>query len=503
MAYTSFWYLLFLTILVPVYYLFPKRFRWVTLLAGNVIFYLQAGIAEFILLTASVAASYAAARLMGSVKDKKRKKTILLLSLAVVLGLLLICRYTNFFLKQFFRIIPGAQAPVLRLIVPLGMSFYTFQMVAYLVDVYKGKIQAQSNFARYFLYASFFPTVTQGPIGRYKKLSEQLYEGHPVCFENIRNGSVLILWGIAKKLIVAERLNAFTSTIFDHFAEYHGQIFLFAAAVYSIQIYADFSGCMDIAAGTARLFDIRLEKNFLRPYFAVNMPEFWRRWHATLGSWFRDYVFFPFSISGFSRNINRTARKKLGEKAGRIVSACVPVLVVWFLTGLWHGPKLSYVAWGLWHGMLIMLSTVFAPSIAAVCKKSGIRTETFSFRLFRMARTFYLCCIGRVFFRAGSVRASLLILRSMFTATGLWRLMPRHLFACGMSGRDFLIVAVFLAAWLCVSILQERGLDVLESLFSQNLVFRWGLLYILLFAVLLLGRYGGGYDVSSFIYEQF
>ena len=530
MSYTSFIYLLLIAGTFLCYYIAPKKVRWVVLLIANIVFYLSAGWDELLILLAAVISSFFAGKIIGDYnaqikglkkdesldkaaqKQKKevlsaKKKRTLWLGLGVPIAILLVVKYTNFVFGSVNSVmrVAGADSKLslVSLVVPLGISFYTFQIIAYIMDVYKGKIAPEKNFARYMLYASFFPSVVQGPIPRYAQLSPQLFEGNDFDFENLRNGALLILWGFAKKLIMSERLAVFISSVYDNYMNYEGVIFAVATVAFSVQIYADFSGCMDIAIGTARIFGIKLEPNFLRPYFSKNMPEFWRRWHATLGSWFRDYVFFPFSISKTSLKINKNARKWFGEGAGRIVSASMPILVVWALTGIWHGPEWKYVAWGLFHGMLIILSTIFTPKFAVLGEKLHIKMECFSFRLYQMARTFFLCCVGRVFFRAESISAAFEIFRRMLVDFDIYMLKPDYFFGLGLNVANWVVVLVFLAVWFTVSVLEEKYGDVTELLGKQNLIFRWVIVYALILAVVVLGQYGPGFDVADFIYEQF
>ena len=287
------------------------------LLVANVIFYLAAGFDQFLVLLLATAVSYVVACKMGKLHEKlekqkqeegldrkqikrikannkKQRKRILIWGLVLNIGILIVFKYTNFLLKTGYSILDlfgiGHGDDLFKLIMPLGISFFTFQILSYLIDVYKGKVKAQKNFLKYLLYISFFPSVVQGPIPRYADLGTQLYEEHRFEYDNLRDGALLILWGFAKKLILAERLGTFVDQIYGNYTQYTGMLFFFVAtAAFSIQIYADFSGCMDIATGTARLFGIRLAPNFLRPYFSKTMPEFWRRWHVTLGNWFKDY----------------------------------------------------------------------------------------------------------------------------------------------------------------------------------------------------------------------
>lgn len=532
MSYTSFTYLVFIAIACAIYYIVRPKYRWIVLLSGNLVFYFASGGDNFIFLLVSVVTSYYVALKMGKnhaefkalkkqgIYDRKELKEIkqeyakkrcsyLLLGLFVVIGILVVVKYTNFILGNVTRVMnifgAGMDKMVVDLVVPLGISFYTFQMISYLMDVYNGNTKPQENFFRYVLYSSFFPSVVQGPIPRYDKLGKQLEEEHVLDFDNIKEGVMLILWGLVKKLVLAERLAVFVNEIYGNYQNYEGVILMLATAAFSVQIYADFAGCMDIVTGTARLFGITLQQNFLRPYFSKTMPEFWRRWHASLGSWFKDYVFYPFSISNVSLKLNKAARNKFGNEAGRIIAASMPILVVWSLTGIWHGAEWKYVIWGLFHGTLIILSTIFGPYNEKMSEKLHINKESFWFQLYQMTRTFILCCIGRVFFRAGSMSQALGIFKQSFAATGFWRLLNGKLFTYGLNEKNMVLVIVVIGLLWFVSMLEEKsGGKTIEKIYGeQHMIIQWIVLYVLLFTVLIFGNYGPGYNAAAFIYEQF
>ncbi len=529
MSYTSFIYLVFLAVSCLFYYLCPKKARWIILLLSNFIFYISAGWDNFLYLLGAILISYIVSLRMGKLHTEfkeikkqgkydrkqlkeikagyeKRRRRYLVLGLGAVILALVAVKYTNFILENVYKIklLAGMDGdPIMvKLIVPMGVSFFTFQIISYLVDVYKGDAEAQRNFLRYALYISFFPSVVQGPIPRYSQLGTQLEAPQSFCYDNIRDGAILIMWGFAKKLILAERLAVFVNTIYGDYTSYEGVILALATVAYSIQIYADFSSCMDIATGSARLFGIKLTPNFLRPYFSKTMPEFWRRWHVTLGNWFKDYVFFPFSISGAMLKLNKNVRKLFGDAVGRIIAASVPILIVWTLTGIWHGAEWKYVAWGMFHGTLIILSTIFTPFNQKMTEKFNIRTECFSFRLFQMLRTFILCCIGRVFFRADGISAALGIFKQMFSQLGLQCVMDGNIYNYGLNEKNMLVVMIAVVVLFLVSLLEEKE-DALEVLNKQNLIFRWLIIYALFFAVLVFGKYGPDYNTANFIYEQF
>lgn len=532
MSYTSFMYLIMIGLLCIIYYIVPSKYRWVVLLGGNVVFYGASGLDNLVFLSLSILVTYGIANKMGKIQEEfneikkqgiynrkelkeirktytERKQRYLKVGLFVVIGILVVVKYTNFVLKNVYSLAGllhiETEGMLVKLIVPMGISFYTFQMISYLVDVYNNNQEPQKNLLRYALYASFFPSVVQGPIPRYHNLGTQLEQEHPLEFDNIRDGVFLILWGLVKKLVLAERLNLFVNEIYGNYTSYQGVILVVATVFYSIQIYADFSGCMDIVTGTAKLFGIHLQQNFLRPYFSKTMPEFWRRWHASLGSWFKDYVFYPFSISTVCLKLNKNARQKFGNAAGRIIAAAVPILIVWSLTGIWHGAEWKYVVWGLFHGTLIILSTIFGPFNEKMRERFHIRKESFCFQLFQMGRTFFLCCVGRVFFRASSLKAALGVFRNMFAATGLWRLTNGNLYKYGLNERNMELVLIMMILLWFVSFLEERsGGETIEKIVGrQHGAIQWIVLYVLLFTVVIFGSYGPGYNAAAFIYEQF
>lgn len=531
MSYTSFIYLQFLAIICLAYYLVPVKHRWLVMLAGNIVFYAASGWDNLVYLLAAIAVSYFVAIKMGKLHEEfkeikksgeydrkqlkpikaeyqKKRKKYLLIGLFAVVGALCVVKYTNFVLKNVISVMNllgmHQDSFTVKILVPLGVSFFTFQIISYLVDVYKGDIAPQKNFLRYALYISFFPSVTQGPIPRYSQLGTQLETPQEFKFENIRDGAMWILWGFAKKLILAERLSKFVNTIYGDYQSYSGITLVLATVAYSIQIYADFSSCMDIATGSAKMFGIKLAPNFLRPYFSKNMPEFWRRWHVSLGNWFKDYVFFPFSISGGLLKLNKKSRELFGDGAGKIIAVSLPILLVWSLTGIWHGASWNYVIWGLYHGCLIILSTIFTPYCQQFVEKFHIKTDCFSFRLFQMLRTFTLCGIGRVFFRADGVRAAFGIFARTFAGSGLSQIMDGKIYTYGLNQVNMTIVIIASLILLLVSILEEKSDQSMVELWSkQNLIFRWIIAYVLFFSVLIIGKYGPGYDAAAFIYEQF
>jgi D-alanyl-lipoteichoic acid acyltransferase DltB (MBOAT superfamily) len=311
----------------------------------------------------------------------------------------------------------------------------------------------------------------------------------------------LMLWGFFKKLVIADRLNIFVSAIYDG-TSHAGSLFLVAMIFDAFQIYTDFSGYMDIVRGVSQIFGVELEQNFNHPFFSKTVPEYWRRWHMTLGGWFKDYVYYPCTISRFMKNINKKTKKALPERMSRFITVVIPVFVTWVLTGLWHGTGKTYLAWGIYYGTLITISVAFQPEFAGLTKFLKIKTDTFSWQLFRMVRTF--CCFmgGRLLTSPGSLHNTLLVIKNIIFKPQWWKLFDGSLYEFGLSAAQFVLVLFCILVLWCVSMMQER-FSVREALEKQNIVFRWAIIYIAIFAIIIFGVYGLGYDASAFLYMQY
>jgi len=519
----------FLCVLI-IFYIMPKKFRWIVLLIASGIFYLLAGINFLAYLGITILSTFTFGlgidhihkvqkvnlKQDGLTRDEKKhikarykrnRQYLVALNLLVNLGLLFFIKYFNFLSSNFSRLLSFAKVDstplLLELVLPLGISFYTFQTIGYIVDVYRGKYAAEKNIFKFALFVSFFPQIIQGPIGRFDKLSPQFFENNEFDYKRICYGLQLFLWGLFKKLVIADRINIAVNQVYDNWKTSNGVSFIIATALYSIQIYADFSGCMDMAGGVAETFGVQLDKNFDHPYFSKTMPEFWRRWHMTLGTWFKDYLFYPVSTSKFSQKLNKKSRKWFGNNAGRLIAGCFPIFMVWLSTGIWHGAELKYIVWGLFHGILIMSSLIFTPVNNAISDKLHIPREKLPFRIFQMIRTFILCCIGRVFFRSPSVSVSFTILKRVITDVDFSAFMKRLTYLnMGLDEKDWCVAAVSILLLWAVSLLQEKY-KVRDLIAKRFIVVRWIIFYAAIFTVIVFGIYGPGYDASTFIYNQF
>jgi D-alanyl-lipoteichoic acid acyltransferase DltB (MBOAT superfamily) len=383
-------------------------------------------------------------------------------------------------------------------------------VVGYILDVYWKRYRAETNIFKFTLFTVYFPHILQGPIGRYNRLSVQFFADHKFDYDRITKGFQLILWGYFEKMVIADRLLIFTDGVLDRWQQLSGLPLMIGLSFFSIQLYLDWLGCMDIARGVSQIFGIELDRNFWHPFFSKDMPEFWRRWHISLNNWFKDYLLYPVSMSGLCKTINRFTRKKWGNKASRALSAVIPAACVWIITGVWHGAAECYVLWGVYHGILIILSSTLEQPIKKLNKLLHINTECFSFNLFRMIRTFILSTVGRIFFAvgAGFAEAFAIFKRTFdFRHLSLHTLWDDSLYSFGLDRYGFTLVVILIGVVWVVSMLQEKyaknNLCVRDVIAQQNIVFRWILYLGLIAAILIWGVYGTGYNAGAFFYGKF
>ncbi|MBE7006602.1 MAG: MBOAT family protein [Ruminococcaceae bacterium] len=530
MIFTSFAFLAFFAVTAALYFLLPARFRWMALLACSMYFYICAGFRYVFYLLFTAASIYLAgvliarqtektdrwlketkpdkdARKLAKQKTQRKNRAVLALCVCVNLGILAVIKYLNFgsnLLSVFLGKFGVALTPLhLSFALPLGISFYTFQSIGYLTDVYRGVCEAQRNPLKLLLFLSFFPCVLQGPINRYNDLAPRLYAGNSFSYDRMTRGAQRMLWGFFEKLVIADRLNTVVSAVFGNSADYNGAQLWIVVILYAFQIYADFQGYMDIACGAAEVLGIPIAENFDSPYLSSSVPEFWRRWHITLGSWFRDYVYYPIMRSGWFSSIRRRTKGRPTAKAADRLMTVFALFAVWGLTGLWHGAKTTYIAWGLYYGLLISLSTLLSPLFDRIVSKTGLDRDRPSYRLAQILKTFFTVCVGYVFFRADSLHHARDILTQMFTDAGASKLLTLDLTALGLSAKDWNVAFLGLAILIFVDICRSKKLVIRDHLRAQGLWLRWLIWLAGLFAVLIYGVYGPGYDAASFIYFGF
>lgn len=478
MTYMSITFYLLVLAAAVLYYLFPLKGRWLVLLGASVFFYWYAlgDRAGILVIFFTIAAAYGA----GLLLEKKRKRFLLVCAILLVTLPWLLIKNGNFILEVFLH------RDSVAWVVPVGISFYTLQLISYLADLYMGRIPAQKNPAKFALYVLFFPQIVQGPIPRYGELAGQLFEGHRFCERTVVGGFYRILWGFFLKLMIADRAAVIVNEIFDNHYLYVGCYVLVAGVLYSIELYTDFAACISIAKGVANLFGIRLADNFNHPYLAVSVKDFWRRWHISLSGWLRDYIYIPLG----------------GSRKGRI-RTFINLTITFLVSGIWHGAGLRFVVWGLLHAVYQIAGQLTGGLQKKAAKALGL-DRTPGVRVWIQRTWTFLCVmVAWILFRAENLRAGIQMLGSMFWVHNVWIFTNDALLALGLDWKEWVVLAVSLLLLALVSIKQEKGIIVSDLIFGQPVYIRWGLYLLVIFGIMTYGVYGMGYDAQAFIYGGF
>ena len=527
MSIVSFQFLVFALILVGIYFVVPKKWQWVVILIANTIFYAFSGVKYIVYILATAFATYWAAirienitllgtKLVSAADNPELKKEVkssilsmkkLICGIAIVfgMGIWVVLKYSNFFIDNLNSIARALnlewQKEPVSWILPLGISFYTFHAVGYLVDVYRSKYKAERNFGKYFAFMAFFPHIIQGPFSRYDSLGKSILEPHSFSYDRLCTGCSRILWGVFKKLIIADKLGIAVTSIFADYINYSGTHVVFAIFGYCIRLYADFSGYMDIVSGLSHILGIELEENFRQPYFARSVDEFWRRWHITLGKWFKDYVFYPVSMGSAGQKLGKSARKKWGPKMGKLVPGYFALIFVWTATGLWHGANWTYLVWGYLNLAVIISSMQLADTYEKIKSKLHIKAESWYWQLFCIIRTFALVCLFRFFSAAADMKTALSMLKHTLLELHPGVIKdPLNLFV-DMTKLEIGVVIVGMVLMIIVDILNENEKwEIAKNkcpMLVRNLIYT-----IFVFVIMLVA--GGDNDlVGGFMYANF
>jgi len=538
MSYTTLYFFAFILAAVVIYYIFPvKKYQWTVLLAASIFFYCYADFryAFFIVFTSFTtwiaalqtekikAASKAELALKKGEWDREQKKIfkkktkhrtgmLLFLTLAANFGILIFLKYYNFTAGGLNAILgwSGFSAPMLRLFLPLGISFYTFQSMGYVIDVYRGNAEAEKNFLKFALFISFFPQTIQGPISSFNQLAHQLFEPHRPEYLRFKYGLELMLWGYLKKLVIADRAVTAIHAVTADYKLYNGTTILFTVLLYALQLYADFSGGIDISRGIAQMLGIDMVENFRRPYMSKSINEYWRRWHITLGVWMKNYIFYPLAVSKTFLNASkkmhesRFGKTAVGEHIAKVFPTSVASLIVFLVVGLWHGANSRYVAFGVWNGLIIMISIILQPLYKKWIKALRINAQSHLWHFFQIIRTFILVLVGYMFDIGPNFTGSMDMLRMCFTDQNLQRGMFQ-MSGLGLYIHDYAVLAVGAIVILIVSLRQEKlSIDSPGVLLARHsAAFQWAMLFIAVVTVVSLGIYGPDYNAASFVYMQF
>lgn len=540
MNYTSLNFILFVALTVLVYFLFPfKKQKWTVLLVASYVFYLFAGYKYVAFILFTTVSTYLFALWINRIgvksketlklnkqtwdKDKKKKfknsikhkkRFVMALVLVVNFGILAFLKYYNFFAGSLNDVMGmfgiGFSAPTLKLFLPLGISFYTFQSMGYIVDVYREKVAPEKNIAKLALFVSFFPQIIQGPISFYDQLAHQLYEPHKFDFTRFKYGMELILWGFFKKLIIADRAVVAINTVTADYAAYNGTTLTFTILLYALQLYADFSGGIDISRGVAQIFGIDMVDNFKRPYFAKSINDYWRRWHITLGAWLKNYLFYPLAMSNLFINASKKMKgtkfgsTKAGTHIAKVLPTSIASLIVFLVVGIWHGANWKYVAFGIWNGGIIMISILLKPVFDWVLAKLRINAQSFAYGVFQMFRTFLVVLVGYVFDVAPNFSQAMNTFKLALVDQSLsvgWS----QISELGLDKFDYAIIIFAMIVVFVASVIQERhsSTTIREMLDRKPFALRGLVIFAGLMLVLVFGIYGPGYDPAAFVYMQF
>lgn len=528
MTYIDIEFAVFLALSLGLFYIFPVKARWIALLISSLAFYVICGweYLPFILVTTitvylaglkigniyKTADSEIEAGELGNkekkqIKDnaKKKARKYLILLLILNIGILCVIKFTRFFegpINTLLAKIGAGEFDASCIIVPLGISYYTFSCVSYIMDVYWRRCAYEKNYARFLLFAAYFPHILQGPIERYGKLGERLKGEFRFDYDRFCKGLQLILWGLFKKLVIADRINIFTTAVYAKKSSAEGLIYLIAFFLDVVYIYADFSGCMDIAAGASQLFGVEMDKNFDHPFSSKTVVEFWHRWHMSLGSWFREYVYYPISTSGLIKKISKSSKKHFSDSVTRAFVTVIPVFCTWILTGLWHGTGKTYIAWGLYYSILIFLSVSLADVFTAINTRLGIDTEKPAWKAIQVIRTTCIFAGGRLLTRPGSLRLSFNAFVSVFKDFNPWILSDGTIYKFGIDQKNFTVMLISIAIFGLVGHYQQK-FCIRDKIAEQNIIIRWAFYLAALAAILLFGIYGPGYDAASFVYMAY
>lgn len=525
MLFTSAIFIGFLLCMFCLYYLVPKKLQWVLLLLGSYVFYGFAGL-HFLayILTTTITTWFGAIQIQKlldrqhayikehkeemSREDKKlykasmkrKTKAFMLAALLLNLGILAVIKYTDFFIMNINGAF-GLNLEFFHFALPMGISFYIFQSMGYLIDVYRDKQPAQQNLLKFGLFVSFFPQLIQGPISRYDHLGPELFKTHTFDWTQITYGLQRILWGFFKKLVIADRMLSIVKVWIGSPEEFQGVYVLLTMFLYAIELYADFTGGIDITIGIAQVFGIRLAENFDRPFFSKNTAEYWRRWHITMGTWFRDYIFYPMSVSQPMLKFGKKSKALLGDHVGKRLPVYMTTAVTWFATGIWHGASWNFIVWGMLNCLVLIVSQELEPAYAWFHSKTSIG-NTKIYGLFQIARTFVLMSSIRVLDCYRDVPLTFKQIGTIFT-TGNWNvLVDGSMLKFSLTIADYIILLAGVILMILVSIRHGKG-SVREAIARKPYGIRFAVFAVLFITILIFGAYGVGYDSSQFIYNQF
>lgn len=555
MSFVSLEFIIFVVVSLLIYYVLPTKIRWIALLIMSYAFYFIGGGSTIVYLIFTTITTYLAARgidflnqknkkvkstqeikknqliqkenqnqkakqiqkshqekMLNKIKSqqekmlekiKNQKRFFVAFAVVSNFSLLFFFKYWNNLVATINGVLTSERLPAFELILPLGISFYIFQSIGYVIDVYRNKYPAEKNLLKFALFVSFFPQVIQGPISRFNQLGNQLFAENKFSYDNLKDGIQLAMWGYLKKLVIADRAAIVVNEVFNNYTNYDGGVILIGVILYCVQLYCDFSGGIDITRAVAKMFGINMTENFKRPIFATSLADFWRRWHISLGTWMKDYLFYPLSLSKLFIKLGKWIRNHLSGKAGKIIPVSLVTFIVYFAIGIWHGSSLKYIVFGLWNGVLITASLLLEPFFINVKTKLKIDDKKPGFKGFQILRTAILVLIGRYITRAGRFLAAVEMLKLTVTKFTLNGIFNGTLLNFGLTLQDYIVVLIGTFVLLIVEAFDEAGKNLRIKINHKNFGVQWAVMMVSLLVLLVFGICRGDYIASEFIYKQF
>lgn len=482
-------YIAFVICVILAYYTIFRRAQWTLLLAASLFFYVYFTKSYFIFF--SIIDIYLFSLLIHKIENKGLKKAAVTTCLLFNFSFLFLIKYTPLLSNRF------------NLLIPLGISFYMFQSISYIMDLYWGRVEIEKNPLKLALFISYFPQVIQGPIGRFDALMPQLLENKAYDSDNLRYGFETICWGAFKKIFIADHLGLLVNTVFDSYGSYPGLFVFLTVFAYSIQIYADFSGGIDIVRGISQILGIDMAVNFRRPFFSRSLADFWRRWHISLGTWMKDYVFYPLNLSRPLVFVNKKAKKHFGRKRGKLISICLSTYILYFIVGIWHGAGTNYVLYGLWNGTIISFSLYLEGTYKKTLAKLGIDPKARAYTLFQIVRTNLLVTLGRYFSRASGALVALKMWAHTFKNFHLGSAPLYLLHEMGYTNSELIVLFISIFLVFLVDLAFERGVNLYKSFDEASTPVQLGVIGAFALAFVVFVVYAGGYVPTEFIYRQY
>ncbi len=504
---------------LALYYLLPGSFQWILLILYSILFFCVFSepaailylVFSAVVTTVCVRSIHLARRISVQSPERGARKMRTAAAAGIILNLmpLFVLKYSAFFVSSvngLFSVLfnrPDLIPLPGPFVSPIGISFYSLQIIAYILDCTWDITQPENGFLKNGLFIIYWPQLTSGPISRHRELRDQLYVSHSFNWDTVTRGLQRILWGLFKKLVVSARLSVLVDTVYGDIETYSGLYIWLAMGMFLLQLYTDFSGCMDIIIGASECYGIKLPENFRNPFFAHSVQEYWQRWHITLGLWLKDYILYPVMRTKAIMGLNKVLRKKTDKRTAGRITSCIAMLPVWLLIGLWHGGAWKYVlGMGLWFWLCIALGELCEPVTKRINEFLKIRSDAPSWHVFQSVRVFILASIGNVFFRMPSLRESFAVFRAAFKTWNPWILFDGSLYRLGLSEKNCRLLVYCLIICFAIARLQEVA-NFRGRVGRQNPVFRYAFWIAMICIIAVFGMYGPGYESASFIYQQF